>query len=56
MPIEQLTFDLIVPIIHSENLLKKLRDVGATAELITVRTNSARRHPAAGRVLRHSAR
>ena len=31
------TFDLIVPIIHSENLQKKLKDAGATAELITVR-------------------
>jgi acetyl esterase/lipase len=31
------TFDLIVPIIHSENMLKKLKDVGAPAELITVR-------------------
>jgi len=29
-------FDLIVPIIHSENLLKKLEDAGATAKLITV--------------------
>lgn len=31
------TFDLIVPIIHSENLQKKLKDAGATAELISVR-------------------
>lgn len=31
------TFDLIVPIIHSENLHKKLKDAGATTELITVR-------------------
>jgi acetyl esterase/lipase len=31
------TFDLIVPVIHSENMLKKLKDAGATAELITVR-------------------
>ncbi|QJW97859.1 alpha/beta hydrolase [Frigoriglobus tundricola] len=31
------TFDLIVPIIHSETLLKKLTDAGATAEMITVR-------------------
>ncbi|MBM3982885.1 MAG: alpha/beta hydrolase [Planctomycetes bacterium] len=31
------TFDLIVPVIHSENLQKKLKDAGATAELITVR-------------------
>lgn len=30
------TFDLIVPVIHSENMLKKLKDVGTTAELITV--------------------
>jgi acetyl esterase/lipase len=30
------TFDLIVPIIHSENLLKKLKGVGTTAKLITV--------------------
>jgi acetyl esterase/lipase len=30
------TFDLIVPVIHSENLLKKLKDAGTTAELITV--------------------
>lgn len=29
-------FDLIVPIIHSENLLKKLEDAGAMAKLITV--------------------
>ncbi len=28
--------DLIVPIVHSENLLKKLKAAGATAELITV--------------------
>jgi dipeptidyl aminopeptidase/acylaminoacyl peptidase len=31
------TFDLIVPVIHSENLKKKLTEAGATAELITVR-------------------
>ena len=31
------TFDLIVPVIHSENLQKKLTGAGATAELITVR-------------------
>jgi acetyl esterase/lipase len=31
------TFDLIVPVIHSERLLKKFKDAGATAELITVR-------------------
>jgi acetyl esterase/lipase len=31
------TFDLIVPVIHSERLLKKLKDAGAKAELITVR-------------------
>ncbi len=31
------TFDLIVPIIHSENLLKKLTGAGAEAEMITVR-------------------
>ncbi len=31
------TFDLIVPVIHSENLEKKLKDAGATVELITVR-------------------
>ncbi len=30
------TFDVIVPVIHSENMLKKLKDAGATAELITV--------------------
>lgn len=30
------TFDFIVPIIHSETLQKKLKDAGATAELITV--------------------
>jgi acetyl esterase/lipase len=30
------TFDLVVPIIHSERMLKKLQDVGATAELIVV--------------------
>ena len=30
------TFDFIVPIIHSENLQKNLKDAGATAELITV--------------------
>ena len=29
--------DLVVPIVHSELMLKKLRDAGATAELITVR-------------------
>lgn len=31
------TFDLIVPIIHSERMLKKLQEAGVTAELITVR-------------------
>ena len=31
------TFDLIVPVIHSEHLLKKLKAAGATVELITVR-------------------
>lgn len=31
------TFDLIVPIVHSENLLKKLRDAGASAQLIPIR-------------------
>lgn len=31
------TFDFVVPIIHSEQLEKKLKDAGATAELITVR-------------------
>ena len=31
------TFDFIVPVIHSEGLLKKLTDAGATAELVTVR-------------------
>ncbi|MCI0703347.1 MAG: alpha/beta hydrolase [Planctomycetia bacterium] len=31
------TFDLIVPIIHSENLLKKLREEKATVEMISVR-------------------
>lgn len=30
-------FDLVVPIIHSENMLKALKDAGATAELVTVR-------------------
>ena len=30
------TFDFIVPIIHSENLQKKLKDAGTTVELITV--------------------
>ncbi|HJZ59783.1 MAG TPA: alpha/beta hydrolase [Gemmataceae bacterium] len=30
------TFDLVVPIIHSERMLEKLRDVGVTAELIKV--------------------
>jgi acetyl esterase/lipase len=30
-------FDFIVPIIHSENMLKKLKDTGTAAELITVR-------------------
>jgi acetyl esterase/lipase len=30
------TFDVIVPIIHSENLEKKLKDAGATTELLTV--------------------
>jgi acetyl esterase/lipase len=29
-------FDLLVPILHSERLLTKLRDAGATAELVTV--------------------
>jgi acetyl esterase/lipase len=31
------TFDLVVPIVHSEALHKKLRDAGASAELIPVR-------------------
>lgn len=31
------TADLLVPIIHSERLQKKLRDAGATADLLTVR-------------------
>lgn len=31
------TFDLIVPIVHSENLLKKLREAGASAQLIPIR-------------------
>jgi acetyl esterase/lipase len=31
------TFDLVVPVIHSENLEKKLKDAGAPVELITVR-------------------
>ena len=31
------TFDFIVPIIHSENLEKKLKDAGAPVEFITVR-------------------
>lgn len=31
------TFDFVVPIIHSENLLKQLKDAGATAEMVTVR-------------------
>jgi acetyl esterase/lipase len=31
------TFDLIVPVIHSEALEKKLKDAGGTAELIAVR-------------------
>jgi acetyl esterase/lipase len=31
------TFDLIVPIIHSEHLEKKLQDAGAKVEMITVR-------------------
>ncbi|MCS6866250.1 MAG: alpha/beta hydrolase [Gemmataceae bacterium] len=31
------TFDLIVPIVHSENLLKKLHHVQATAQLIPLR-------------------
>lgn len=31
------TFDLVVPVVHSEGLHKKLKDAGATAELITVR-------------------
>lgn len=30
------TFDIVVPIIHSERLQKKLKDAGATAELVTV--------------------
>jgi dipeptidyl aminopeptidase/acylaminoacyl peptidase len=30
------TFDIIVPVIHSENLAAKLKDAGAPAELITV--------------------
>lgn len=30
------TFDLLVPITHSERLLKKLQDAGATAELVTL--------------------
>jgi acetyl esterase/lipase len=29
-------FDLIVPVVHSEKFLKKLKDAGATAELVTV--------------------
>jgi acetyl esterase/lipase len=29
-------FDLIVPVVHSERLLKKLKGAGATAELVTV--------------------
>ena len=28
--------DLIVPVVHSEHMLKKLKDAGTTAELITV--------------------
>jgi acetyl esterase/lipase len=31
------TFDLIVPIVHSESLHKKLKDAGASSELIPVR-------------------
>jgi acetyl esterase/lipase len=31
------TFDLVVPIVHSEALHKKLKDAGATSELIPVR-------------------
>lgn len=31
------TFDLIVPVIHSEHLQKKLKDAGTVSELITVR-------------------
>lgn len=31
------TFDLVVPIVHSEQLCRKLQDAGATAELIPVR-------------------
>lgn len=31
------TFDLVVPIVHSESLHKKLKDAGANAELIPVR-------------------
>lgn len=30
------TFDVVVPVIHSELLHKKLRDAGATSELVTV--------------------
>ena len=30
------TFDLIVPIVHSERMLKKLQDAGTTAELVIV--------------------
>jgi acetyl esterase/lipase len=31
------TFDLVVPVIHSENMLEKLKEAGAKAQLITVR-------------------
>ena len=31
------TFDLVVPILHSELMLRKLREAGVTAELIPVR-------------------
>ena len=30
------TFDVVVPVIHSESLHKKLKDAGATSELITL--------------------
>ena len=30
------TFDLVVPVVHSETLHKKLQDAGATSELVTV--------------------
>jgi dipeptidyl aminopeptidase/acylaminoacyl peptidase len=32
------TADFVVPIIHSERMLKKLQDAGVTAELITVKS------------------